>query len=349
MMQISIKRLFENRVLQHTLFWLISYYVLLHMFANSAEIQKIDCIYTGLFHVSLIIGVYINLFLLIPKFLSNKKFFQYVSLLLIVIAGTAELNIVFFDKLIDLILPGYYFISYFEFTDILKFVVVYIVATSLIKLAKSWFKLSDANKKLAELQKEKIETELNALKGQINPHFLFNSLNVLYSLVLKQSAESPDAIIKLSDILRYVIYGSNKDYVNLSEEIKLINDYLGLQKFRIDKDSKVDFKYDIDDKNLKIAPMLLLPLVENSFKHGIKGDICQTYVDIKIEANQREIRFEIKNNKGLAEQPEADKPSGIGLSNIKNRLSLIYPDRHIFEIKETDSYFQVILIIRNEN
>ncbi|EKD25909.1 MAG: hypothetical protein ACD_79C01445G0001, partial [uncultured bacterium] len=266
MMQISINKLFKNRVLQHTLFWLLSYYVLLQMFANSPEIQKIDFIYTALFHVSLIIGVYINLFLLIPKFLSNKKFFQFISLLLIVIAGTAELNIVFFDKLVDIILPGYYFISYFEFTDILKFVVVYIVATSLIKLAKSWFKLSDANKKLAELQKEKIETELNALKGQINPHFLFNSLNVLYSLALKHSKESPDAIIKLSDILRYVIYGSNKDYVSLNEEIKLINDYLGLQKFRIDSNSKVDFKYDIKDNNLKIAPMLLLPLVENSFK-----------------------------------------------------------------------------------
>lgn len=348
MMQISINKLFKNRVLQHALFWLLSYYVLLQMFSNSTEIQKIDFIYTALFHVNLIIGVYINLYLLIPKFLSNKKFFLYIFLLLIVIVGCAELNIVFFDKLIDIILPGYYFISYYEFTDILKFVVVYIAATSLVKLAKSWFKLSDANKRLAELQKENIETELNALKGQINPHFLFNSLNVLYSLVIKQSPESPDAIIKLSDILRYVIYGSNKDYVSLNEEIKLINDYLGLQKFRIDKDSKVDFNYDIEDDNLKIAPMLLLPLIENSFKHGIKGDICQTYVDITIKAGKREILFEIKNNKGFAEQQEADKPSGIGLSNIKNRLSLIYPGRHIFEIKETDSFFQVTLIIRNE-
>ena len=107
---------------------------------------------------------------------------------------------VLFDKLVDHILPGYYFISYYEFTDILKFVVVYITVTSLIKLAKSWFELSDTNKRLEALQKEKIETELKALKGQINPHFLFNSLNVLYSLVLKKSDESPDAIIKLSDI-----------------------------------------------------------------------------------------------------------------------------------------------------
>jgi sensor histidine kinase YesM len=349
MIQISINKLLKNRVLQHTLFWLLSYYVLLQMFASSTGIQKIDCIYTALFHVSLIIGVYINLYILIPNFLSNKKYFQYIFLLLIVIAGSSELNIVFFDKLVDIILPGYYFISYYEFTDILKFVVVYIVVTSLVKLAKSWFKLSDANKKLSELQKEKIETELNALKGQINPHFLFNSLNVLYSLVLKQSPESPDAIIKLSDILRYVIYGSNKDYVNLNEEIKLINDYLGLQKFRIDKDSKVDFNYDIEDDNLKIAPMLLLPLVENSFKHGIKGDIFQTYVHITLKAGKREICFEIKNNKGFAEQKEPDKPSGIGLSNIKNRLSLIYPGMHIFEIKETDNFFQVTLIIRNEN
>ena len=339
MRQIRLDSTYKNRVLQHILFWLVSYYVLLQMFKNSDEIQKIDCIYTALFHVSIVAGVYINLLILIPKLLSAKKYILYIVSLLIVIAGSAEFNIVFFDKLVDYVLPGYYFISYYEFTDILKFVVVYVIATSLIKLAKSWFELSDTNKRLAALQKEKIETELNALKGQINPHFLFNSLNVLYSLVLKKSDESPDAIIKLSDILRYVIYGSDKDYVSLNEEVKLIDNYLGLQKYRIDADSKIDFKYDISDSNLKIAPMLLLPLVENSFKHGIKGDISQTYVDINIKADLHEIYFEIKNNIGLSEQMETDKQGGIGLSNIKTRLNLIYPNKHVLEIQETDSFF----------
>ncbi len=348
-MQIKLEKVYKNKLLQHILFWLVSSYIMLHLFADSGQIEKIDYIYTALFQSTLITGVYVNLFLLIPKLLSRKKYFLYIVSLIIVIAASVEINILFFDKLVDHILPGYYFISYYEFADILKFVVVYIAITSLIKLAKSWFVLSETTKKLTELQKEKAEIELVALKAQVNPHFLFNSLNVLYSLVLKKSDESPDAIIKLSDILRYVIYESGKDFVYLSEEVKLINDYLGLQQFRIDTNSKVEFRTEVKENNLKIAPMLFLPLVENSFKHGIKADTEQTYVDIYLKADQHEILFEIENNKRISEASEKDKHTGIGLSNIKNRLNLLYPDKHLLEINESDSFFHIKLIIRNEN
>jgi sensor histidine kinase YesM len=337
--------LYKNRILQHVLFWMVSYYILLRFFAGSGQIQKIDYIYTALFHVNIIIGVYINLTILIPKLLGRKKFIRYAIFLLLVMVGSAELNIVFFDKLVDLILPGYYFISYYEFTDSLKFVVVYTGATSLLKLSKSWFELLKINKLYAELQKEKTEAELKALKGQINPHFLFNSLNVLYSLAIKKAGESAEVIIQLSDILRYVIYDSNKDFVNLTDEIKLIQNYLGIQKYRIDKESKIDFNVDVKDDDLKIAPMLFLPLVENSFKHGIKGDIIKTYVEIELTADRHEIHFEIKNNKGLSEDLITDKQGGVGLSNIRNRLNLIYPENHIFDITENDNFFQVKLII----
>jgi hypothetical protein len=349
MKPIKPKKNDQNRLLQHILFWSFSYYILLRFFSNSEKIQKIDYIYTALFHISIVVGVYLNLLILIPKLLNRRKFFFYFISLALVIAGTAEFNILFFDNWVDYVLPGYYFISYYEFNDILKFVTVYIVSTSLIKLAKSWFELSKTNQRLLELQKEKTEAELKALKSQINPHFLFNSLNVLYSLVLKKSEESPDAIIKLSDILRYVIYETKKEYVSLSEEIKLINDYLDLQKFRIDNDSTVDFKYVIENNNLKIAPMLLLPLVENSFKHGIKGDIDKTFVTIFLRGNSEETIFEIKNNKGKAEQIDMGKNDGIGLNNIADRLKLIYPNYHTFEINESTDLFEVKLTIRNED
>ena len=319
------------------------------MFSNTGKIEKIDYIYTALFHINIVVAVYINLLWLIPGLLSRKKILLYILSVTLVIVGSAELNIIFFDKLVDYVLPGYYFISYYEFTDIIKFVTVYVVITSLIKLAKSWFKLSETNKRLTELQKEKTEIELKALRAQVNPHFLFNSLNVLYSLVLKKSDESPKAIIMLSDILRYVIYESNKDFVRLRGEVKLINDYISLQRYRVDDNSDIQFTSDLKEKNLKIAPMLFLPLIENSFKHGIKGDTGKTYVNISLVGERSYIQFEIDNNKGFVEQLEKDKHSGIGLTNIKNRLNLLYPGKHELEINDDNEVFRIKLVIRYED
>jgi sensor histidine kinase YesM len=349
MKRIDPVQIYKNRLLQHLLFWIVSTYVLLHLFATSGKIEKIDFLYTFLFQITLIPGIYINLCWLIPVLLGRKKMIFFIGTLILVIAGTAFMNLFFFDALVDFILPGYYFISYYEFTDIAKFVTVYILVTSLIKLAKSWFVLSEADKQVARLQKEKTEIELKALKAQVNPHFLFNSLNVLYSLALKKSEESPDVIVKLSDILRYVIYESGKEFVALSDEVKLIQDYLDLQRYRIESKTKVTFITDIKEDHLTIAPMLFLPLVENSFKHGVRADIRPAYVDIILKADSQEIQFEIENNKGNSGSVDVEKPSGIGLSNIKNRLSLLYPSNHLLEINESDTFFRIKLIIRNEN
>lgn len=338
----------KNRVVQHSLFWLLSFVITIQFFSNNG-IKKIDIIYTVIFHFTLVASVYLNLKWFFPYFFKKRKFAYYAILLMVSCILFSFANQFVFNNVVDYIFPGYYFISVYSFFDLLKFHTVYAIIALLLKVALEWFTQEDAKYKLTIIEKEKAEIELKVLRAQVNPHFLFNSLNVLYSLVLKKSDESPDAIIKLSDILRYVIYDSNKDYVTLKEEIKLISDYLSLQKFRIDSNSKVDFKFDVKDGNLKIAPMLILPLVENSFKHGIKGDIDQTYVEIYLKANQDEIRFEIENNKGISEQIEKDEHSGIGLSNIKNRLNLIYPNKHVFELKENDSFFQIKLIIRNEN
>ena len=118
------------------------------------------------------------------------------------------------------------------------FIVIYILITTLLKLSKSWFELQEVTSRLIRIEKENVKSELNALKAQINPHFLFNSLNVIYSQAIKNSNKTPDAIIQLSDILRYVIYDSTKDKVSIKTEIKLIEDYIELQKFRIDTTSR---------------------------------------------------------------------------------------------------------------
>ena len=342
------KKIIQNRIIHHILFWILSYFVLLSLFSTSSEISKVDYIYTSIFLITLVLGVYINLLVLIPRLLSSKKILLYVILLLSVLFAGSLFNMLLFNRFIDYLLPGYYFISYYSFFDILKFFLVFISITTLIKLSKEWFQLIESKQKLVEIEKEKVEIELKALRSQVNPHFLFNSLNVLYSLALKKAKETPEAITKLSDILRYVIYDSNVDRVKLSAEVELINNYLSIQNHRIDNTSKIVFNTDIQD-DIHIPPMLFLPLVENSFKHGIKGDVSGTYINIYLSAKGHEVIFEIENNKGSTDQIEKESRGGIGITNIKQRLTLLYPDRHFFEISENENVFKVLLKIKNEN
>ncbi len=336
----------RNSLLQHILFWAIAYFILLNIFSGSSRFQRIDYIYTSIFLASLFIPVAINLFVCIPKLLDKKRYLLYGFIFLINLFVFSLFNQLLFDNLIDYILPGFYFISYYSYFDILKFFIVFLIITTLIKLSKEWFELSEARQKIILLEKEKIDVELKALTNQVNPHFLFNSLNVLYSLSLNNRKETSDAIIKLSDIMRYVIYDSTTELVPLKSEIDLINNYIHLQRFRTEAKAKIKFHTDVKDESVSIAPMLLLPLVENSFKHGIKGDVANTFININLTSTNKSIHFSIENNKGEADDIEQQKSGGVGLENIKSRLQLIYPESYTFEIKETDKSFRVELSIK---
>lgn len=343
-----LNSLISIRLFQHLSFWGAAYAILINVFKISDDLGLVDFIYTGIFMSTLMIAVYINLVLLIPYILVRRKYLFYsmaiVSLLLLAVL----FNELVFNKLIDSVLPGFYFISYYSLIDLGVFFSAFLALSSLFKLSKEWFQLVDTKQRLNEVEKEKAEIELKALRAQVNPHFLFNSLNVLYSLALKKSKESPDAIIRLSDILRYVIYESSKDLVKLSSEVRLIEDYLTLQRYRIDNTSNIDFSLNLDQDNT-IAPMLLLPLVENSFKHGIKGDLNNTYVNIDLVSKNNMTIFIIENNSGDSIDPEGKKNKGIGLKNIKSRLELIYPARHTLEIISSEQSFKVTLEIQHEN
>ncbi|KAA3618378.1 MAG: hypothetical protein DWQ05_07620 [Calditrichaeota bacterium] len=344
-----IRSFFSNRIFEYLIFWSASYVFLVNTFQVSARLQQIDYVYAAIFQATLMIAVHANLHFLIPYFLLKRRYVTYTAMAIALTIAATWFNILVFDKLIDLILPGYYFISYYSFFDISKFFAGYILATTLLKLSKEWFQLAGERERIARMQKEKTELALKALRLQVNPHFLFNSLNVLYSLALKKSAASPDAIIKLSDILRYVIYKSDDDFVDLRSEIKLIHDYIDLQKYRTDAKNSVQFTEEISSEELKIAPMILLPLVENSFKHGIKGDIAETFIRINLQANEKIFLFKIENNRGTSEEIEQQNDNGIGLINIRERLDLIYPGRFNFEIRESKNTFSVKLEIHYEN
>jgi LytS/YehU family sensor histidine kinase len=219
---------------------------------------------------------------------------------------------------------------------------VFLIVTTLIKLSVDWFYFNSFENHELKIRNQQIQTQLSTLRSQINPHFLFNSLNVIYALAIENKTETKDAIVQLSDILRYVIYDSNTKHVALKDEVTLLQNYIEFQQFRHQQTENITFNRTIEDENYPIYPMLLLPLVENSFKYGIKGDINNTFIQIDLKQKDNEFTFDIVNNfaKNLL---VTNEHSGLGLENIQKNLELVYPKSHKFKITKAKDTFRVTL------
>jgi sensor histidine kinase YesM len=334
-----LSRLLKNRVLQHILFWCLSFLILTNVLKVSVEIKRIDLIYTAIFHVPIVLIVYLNLKLLFPVFLEKRKYFLYSISLLALISFDAGFYIILFNSWIDHIFSGYYFIAYYGFFDITLYFVIYIFVTSLLRLARGWFQLQ-------ELEKEKTFAELKALKSQVNPHFLFNSLNSIYSLARKNSPKVPEKIIQLSDLMRHVIYNSDDDFILLTKEVEMVRNYIELQNLRTSENEKINFEMFGEIEGKKVAPLIFLPFVENSFKHGLKSGAENAFVKIKLEVLGNNLSFEIENSKGKSLETDDFKYKGIGIENVKKRLDLIYPGSYSLKITNSDETYKVLLQIQ---
>ncbi len=198
-------------------------------------------------------------------------------------------------------------------------------------------------KLVQQLKNERANAELMHLKSQVNPHFLFNTLNNLYGLALEKSDQTPGLILKLSDMLRYTIYQGKKDQVLLSDEINYLNDFIQLQQIRYHKPVNITFDHAIEHENLVISPLLLLILVENAYKHGVENLTEEAFVVIKLEVKELNVIFTIKNN--FDESEQATEP-GIGLQNLTKRLQVIYPDAHQLDITSKHSVYSVRLAMK---
>ena len=180
-------------------------------------------------------------------------------------------------------------------------------------------------KSIQQLKKDKLEAELMLLKNQINPHFFFNTLNNLYSLIKKDTDAAQDYVLKLSDLMRFTIYDSGKESVQLKEELSYLLNFIDLQTARYHKDIDVHFEKTIKNPETKVAPLLFIILLENAFKHGVEKTTEDAFVHIKLMEDDLKISFTVKNN---FETEEPAKNDGIGLKNLKNRLHLLYPNAH---------------------
>jgi sensor histidine kinase YesM len=331
------------RIIQHLAFWVLSFILFLQLFKTGSQPEKIDYIYTALFQLSLIPAVYINLEWLLPKLGLRKTILPYTIFLAIVIILFSWINYKFFADWSSNLLPNYFFISYFTIKEIIFFFTAYIIITSLLKLSKSWFWVSELEKELLEKEKQKAEIELKALKGQINPHFFFNTLNSIYSMALDKDERLPGTVLQLSDLMRYFLYESKDNFVPLQKELAVANNYIALQKIRSGKQLSVQINKDGEVGEQKIAPLLLITFLENAFKHGAKGSSENTFIRLDIKMEKNKLSFVVENNKGIIDEVNTGEYNGLGLENVKRQLELLYPGKHLLNIQDQPDRFSVAL------
>lgn len=194
-----------------------------------------------------------------------------------------------------------------------------------------------------QLRIEKQQAELNYLKSQTNPHFLFNTLNNIYSLARDKSDLAPESVLRLSKILRFMLYETSGDYIAIEQELKIITDYIALESLRYDESLYVNISQDIEDMRQALPPLLLIPLVENAFKHGVSETRNRPFVDIHLSVNQRHLKFVVKNSTESAADEESVKEN-IGLSNLRRQLELLYKDYNL-SVQQGDYVFTATLKI----
>lgn len=324
------QRILDTRykITGHFLFWAASIAlltVIFHFYDNQLTINLIEK--AAVTNIGFAIAVYINLYVLIPRFLKQKNYIFYIFWLIVVLTISSLLIQFLFIfplrnalhlsenlKTFDANLHSAYFFA----------TLAYVGITSFLKFIKEWLSMQDLNLKLAKIEQQKLEAELNTLKGQLNPHFLFNSLNNIYSLALIKSDKVPELILKLSDLMRHIIYESKGNFISLDKEIDFVNNFISLQKIRTSEKTKIKYEIIGEAPNARIAPLLFEPFIDNAFKHGLPGTEKDDFIIIKFDFTKTgELSFLIENN--FEENPEWNKKhSGIGIQNVKKRLSLLY-------------------------
>lgn len=285
---------------------------------------------------SWIIVFYLNAYVLIPKFIYRKKYglFALMHLLLFVVMLTEVqlLSFLFFDQ------------AHFNYRIIFFNFLIYLF---IFGLSTAYQLIGDKVKsdQLAqEKQNEALKTELSLLRSQVSPHFMFNVLNNMVALARKQSELLEPSLIKLSSLMRYMLYEADEEKVSLEKEMDYLQSYIDLQQQRFGKKVQVNVHMHTMDNQYRLEPMLLIPFVENAFKHGT-GMIEDAKIDIDLEAEKNVLQFTVSNKYNPASAEVKDKTSGIGLTNVKRRLNLLYGKEHSLTISTSDNRFIVSLKI----
>lgn len=338
-------------VLIHFIFWVAVWFFFVYFFSYNSDNTNYVTWFSSLLLPVTMLTTYFVVYYLIPNYLLTKKYklLALYSLYTLIFSTYLILMAIFgsFIFLSDMEMENMPPMSRnYVFVLILVYLIVFMV--SFVNILNHNFKTISKNKelqnKILETQLQIKEQELNYLKKQIHPHFLFNTLNTIYGFALKQSKDTPEIILKLSNLLDYILYQVNKPRVLLEEEVSHIKEYIDLERIRFQDTLKVKFNSDKIFDDIQIAPMLLIPFVENAFKHGnLINGFLNVEIDVSIDNNT--LFFNIKNS--VKKDELANPISGIGLENIRKRLNILYKNDYGLEINQDENWYIVSLRIFN--
>jgi two-component system, LytTR family, sensor kinase len=330
----------HGSVKYHILFWVVLTVALTSL--SGSDLPYFTHLYLELINMSFYsVVVYFNIFYLFPLYMKQRKLVMHLiwllataavitpikTLLLIYISPSDGVKALFIEK------QHFIFISTF-FVG---------AASSIYYILSDW--MTNQNDK-QELANQTLQSELKFLKSQINPHFLFNTLNSLYALTLKKSDLAPEIVLKLSEMMRYMLYECNEKSVPLEKEVNYLINYLDLEKLRHGKKIAIQYNQSGAIANQNIAPLIFIPFIENCFKHGVSHQIAQAFVNIELSVVQNKVTIEIENSKHATMPSLTNKKSGgIGLGNVKRRLDLVYPNQYKLHIDDTPLTYKVTLQI----
>jgi two-component system LytT family sensor kinase len=349
----KLSRLFKRTWLQHALFWL-GMLTLFSLF-RSLRPGNLPLTWESLLLELIPLGgvaasVYLNLHLLLPKFLYPKKYTLYgLALLAITLISAALVYAVFHFLAVGVgeISPHPHPRKFMFFPAYMTFQIIFTMITSFFQFIRENSRLSEIALSVTEIESNRLRAELNSLKAQINPHFLFNTLNNIYSYSLFKSEKTPEMILKLSNLMNYIIYECQADRVSLNKELDFIQNYIELERLRIEDSVLIDLDIHENVEDHRIAPLLFVPFLENAFKHGASVSSANPYIRLHLHVDEGHIlHFRSEN---LLEEPEAlevaESHGGIGLENVRKRLQLLHKGRHDLQITEQDGTYVVSLSI----
>ncbi len=329
-----VMKVLGNRLVLHVLFWavLLSASVLL----EPTDTSKWRSLFNTSIYLSFLAAAVYAHFFIFTLFLHKKKIVLYLVCLFLILVGIGTL-----ENSLSVRMHG----SQDNLPGEIFSVMFFIGFTTAIKYARAGVR---QRLQLQEITAKQLQTELALLKAQINPHFLFNTLNNLYAMALREeNPATANGIAKLSHLMRYVIYDSNIDRIELSREVEQIRSFIELQKLRFWEEDPIEIRFEIsgDVEQYAIAPMLLLPFVENAFKHGISPN-RPSQVSIQLSVEPRELRFCVENTLHRSQEAPTNGASALGLRNVNRRLELLYPESHRLSIDQGDDKYRLVLELR---
>ena len=338
----------RHRVLVHILIWGVAWFLLILFFTEGWK-DPLRLIHRGLpLIVSLLILIAINLVYLLPELYFKNKFGLYFlnsCFLFVGIIWLLNNDLLIFSDLVEKYSVPERLTQHRRNAQAgtwLRYFIpllISFVGSTLIELTHF------ANKKekaAISIEKEKLDTEIKFLKSQINPHFLFNVLNNIYALTVIKSDKAPDNLMRLSEMLRYMLYDSNDGKVPLQKEIDYLENYISLASLKDSRGLNVKVEIDKSQPGIKVAPLLFIPFVENAFKHSKIEDLKNGFINISLITSSEQIEFSVENSIPSVSFKK-DKLRGIGLTNTKKRLELLYPYKHLLNISDSGNVYSVIL------